>query len=88
MQMPSVEQIEEGLVLKENMQIWPLEGSIVETQNSIVIYLSEPGRNGTEQIWEDKALRNYEDGRRCLEVRTIKCYNVTEMLRKIEIFNN
>lgn len=41
--MPSGEQIEEGLALKTNMQIWPLPGSIVETEDSIVIYLSEPG---------------------------------------------
>jgi len=43
LQMPSAEQIEEGLALTENMRMWPAEGSIVETENSIVIYLSEPG---------------------------------------------
>lgn len=40
--MPSAEQIEEGLTLSEQMREWPLEGSIVETDSSIVIYLSEP----------------------------------------------
>ena len=40
--MPSAEQIEEGLALSEYMREWPQEGSIVETDTSIVIYLSEP----------------------------------------------
>lgn len=40
--MPSAEQIEEGLALSGQMQEWPQEGSIVETDTSIVIYLSEP----------------------------------------------
>ena len=40
--MPSAEQIEEGLALSEHMREWPREGSIVETDTSIVIYLSEP----------------------------------------------
>lgn len=41
--MPSTAQIEEGLERSKNMQTWPQEGSIVETKDSIVVYLSEPG---------------------------------------------
>lgn len=50
--MPSAEQIEEGLALSEHMREWPLEGSIAETDTSIVIYLSEP-----EEKWYQTNLR-------------------------------
>ncbi len=40
--MPSYQQTEEGLSLTKEMAVWPQEGSIVETEDSIVVYLSEP----------------------------------------------
>lgn len=42
-QMPNGQQIEEGLALTENMTLWPQEGSVLETDDIIVVYLSEPG---------------------------------------------
>ncbi len=43
LQAPSSEQILEALDVRESMQLWPLEGSIREMQDYIIIYLSEPG---------------------------------------------
>ncbi len=40
--MPQPEQIESGLRQSETMKTWPQEGSIVETDDSIVVYLSKP----------------------------------------------
>lgn len=40
--MPSPEQIEDGLARTKEMAVWPQEGSIVETDNSIIVYFSEP----------------------------------------------
>lgn len=40
--MPSAQQIEEGLACTKEMVVWPQEGSIIETDGSIVVYLSEP----------------------------------------------
>ena len=40
--MPQLEQIENGLRQSETMKTWPQEGSIVETDDSIVVYLSKP----------------------------------------------
>ncbi|MFR9058256.1 glucosyltransferase domain-containing protein [Eubacterium callanderi] len=42
LQMPSANQIEAALPLIENMPDWPVEGSIVEKNNTIIIRLSEP----------------------------------------------
>ncbi|MCM1326192.1 MAG: glucosyltransferase domain-containing protein [Bacteroidales bacterium] len=39
---PSSEQITAALTVRESMQLWPLEDSIREMQDYIVIYLSEP----------------------------------------------
>lgn len=41
--MPTPEQIENGLARSKDMAAWPQEGSIVETEDSIVVYFSEPG---------------------------------------------
>lgn len=45
---PSFQQIEDGLKIRTDMKIWPQEGSIVQTEDSIVVYLSEP-----EETWYD-----------------------------------
>lgn len=42
LRMPSAGQIEEGLARSKDMKTWPQEGSIIETDDSIVVYLSEP----------------------------------------------
>ena len=43
---PSSQQIEDGLKICTEMKVWPQEGSIVQTEDSIVVYLSEP-----EEAW-------------------------------------
>lgn len=40
--MPSHQQIEEGLAQTAEMAAWPQEGSILETEGSIIVYFSEP----------------------------------------------
>lgn len=41
--MPTPEQIEDGLARSKDMAAWPRKGSIVETEDSIIVYFSEPG---------------------------------------------
>mgnify|MGYP000159981428 FL=1 len=38
----SAEQMEEALQAAEDMPVWPAEGSVKETGNTIVVYFSQP----------------------------------------------